>query len=85
MDDRHSWNVMASIMDAPYFWTAFAVILIAAELWAITRVLKSTSTQTNKCLWIIVLVFVPLFGVLGWLFFGPRVKTVHSDSPYPRN
>lgn len=59
-------------MQLEYIWIGLAVILLLAELWAINVVLRSTSGWETKGLWLIILVFVPLFGLIAWAVFGPK-------------
>ncbi|WP_236465727.1 hypothetical protein [Pseudomonas sp. PA-5-4B] len=53
-------------------WIVLAVILLALELWAINIVLRSTGGWETKGLWLIILIFVPLFGLIAWAMFGPK-------------
>ena len=42
------------------------------ELWAINRVRKSEGKSSNKGVWIVLIVFVPLFGLIAWALAGPK-------------
>jgi hypothetical protein len=75
MESKHTWDVLAGIMEASPIWIAIAAILVVAELWAVTRVMKSDGKRDSKGLWIIVLIFIPLLGLLAWAFVGPKVRT----------
>lgn len=59
-------------MQIEYIWIVLAVILLLLELWAINIVLRSTSGWETKGLWVVVLVFVPLLGLIAWAMFGPK-------------
>lgn len=59
-------------MQLEYIWIGLAVILLLGELWAINVVLRSTSGWETKGLWLIILIFVPLFGLIAWAMFGPK-------------
>ena len=59
-------------MQLEYIWIALAVILLLLELWAINVVLRSTSGWETKGLWLVILIFVPLLGLIGWAMFGPK-------------
>lgn len=59
-------------MQIEHVWIVLVMLIIAAELWAVTRVLKSSSKRDKKGLWIIVLIFIPLIGLLAWIFVGPK-------------
>lgn len=59
-------------MQIEYVWIGLAVILLLLELWAINIVLRSTGGWETKGLWLIILIFVPLFGLIAWAMFGPK-------------
>jgi len=59
-------------MEIQYIWIALAVILLLLELWAINIVLRSTSGWETKGLWLVILIFVPLVGLIAWAMFGPK-------------
>ncbi|KTC62872.1 hypothetical protein AO262_19465 [Pseudomonas fluorescens ABAC62] len=59
-------------MELHYVWIGLAAILVLAELWAINVVLRSTSGWETKGLWLVILIFVPLFGLIAWVMFGPK-------------
>ena len=59
-------------MQIEYIRIVLAVILLLLELWAINIVLRSTGGWETKGLWVVVLVFVPLLGLIAWAMFGPK-------------
>ncbi|MBD8093873.1 hypothetical protein IFT48_28180 [Pseudomonas fluorescens] len=59
-------------MQIDYIWIVLAVILLVLELWAINIVLRSTGGWETKGLWLIILIFVPLFGLIAWAMVGPK-------------
>ena len=59
-------------MQLEYIWIVLAVILLLVELWAINVVLRSTGGWESKGLWLVVLIFVPLLGLIVWALFGPK-------------
>lgn len=59
-------------MQIEYVWIALAVVVLLVELWAIRSVLKSGRSAGSKGLWIVVLIWVPLLGLLLWGFIGPK-------------
>lgn len=85
MELKQIWDVLANIMDAPLVWISIVALLIIAVLWAVTRVMKSDGKRESKALWIIVLVFIPVLGLLAWLVAGPKAKTIGSDPFRQRN
>ena len=60
-------------METQYIWVASAIILLLVEFWAINSVLKSGGHATSRLMWLAIIIFVPLFGMLAWLIVGPRV------------
>ena len=59
-------------MQIEYIWIVLAVVLLLAELWAINVVLRSTGGWETKGLWLVILIFVPLLGLIVWALFGPK-------------
>jgi hypothetical protein len=59
-------------MQIEYIWIALAVILLLLELWAINIVLRSTSGWETKGLWLVILIFMPLLGLIAWVMTGPK-------------
>ncbi|MBK5529187.1 PLDc_N domain-containing protein [Pseudomonas sp. TH08] len=53
-------------------WIVLAAVLLVIELWAINRVRKSEGKSNNKGVWIVLIVFVPLFGLIAWAIAGPK-------------
>jgi len=62
-------------MQIEYIWIILATLLVLAELWAINCVLRSASRAETKMLWVVVIVFVPLLGVILWAITGPKAIT----------
>ena len=69
-------------MQVQYLLIVLAVIVLLAEIWAITSLLRSGARAENKGLWIVVIIFVPLLGLLLWLMVGP--KALNRDAPAER-
>ena len=65
-------------METQYIWVASAIILLPVEFWAINSVLKSGGHATSRLMWLAIIIFVPLFGMLAWLIGGPRVHNSTS-------
>lgn len=51
-------------------WIVLTAVLLLVELWAINRVRKAEGKSSNKLLWIVVIVFVPLIGLVLWALTG---------------
>ena len=65
-------------------WIVLAAILVIAEIWAINKVRKAEGKSSNKLVWIVVLVFVPLFGLIAWAIAGPKHTNHNPHSPQAR-
>ncbi|KMM85197.1 Phospholipase_D-nuclease N-terminal [Pseudomonas taetrolens] len=65
-------------MQTEYIWIALAVILLLAEFWAIRSVLRSGASKNSRCMWMAVIIFAPLFGMLAWWVAGPKPETQTS-------
>jgi hypothetical protein len=50
----------------------WALLVLAADIWAIINILQSSASNEKKLLWIIVVVLLPLLGFILWFFLGPR-------------
>jgi hypothetical protein len=61
-------------------WIVLAAVLLLIELWAINRVRKSEGKSSTKGVWIVLIVFVPLFGLIAWALAGPKHITHGSTS-----
>ncbi|WP_286799582.1 PLD nuclease N-terminal domain-containing protein [Pseudomonas sp. UBA4034] len=66
-------------MQLEYVWIGLAVVVLLLELWAINAVLRSTSGWETKGLWLIILIFVPLLGLIAWAMFGPKREMSQQD------
>lgn len=52
----------------------FLLALILA-LWAVFHIAQSDNARPfSKAVWIVVVLFIPFFGFLAWLIFGPRAQ-----------
>jgi Phospholipase_D-nuclease N-terminal len=47
-------------------------ILLVLDIWAIVSVVGSRASTGGKVIWVLVILFLPLLGFIGWLIFGPR-------------
>ncbi|RLK50119.1 phospholipase D-like protein [Alkalispirillum mobile] len=41
-------------------------------IWAIVKTATSAAGPVAKLLWILILLFLPLFGLIAWLLLGPK-------------
>lgn len=52
--------------------TLIGIIIFIADIWAIAQTLRSPTTAGHKILWFLVILFLPLIGLILWMFLGPR-------------
>lgn len=48
------------------------LIWLIILIWAIVKVAKSSAGPVAKLLWILILFFFPLVGLIIWLLLGPK-------------
>ena len=48
------------------------IVMFVLSVWAIARILNSSATTGKKALWIILILFLPLIGLIAWYFAGPK-------------
>ena len=48
------------------------LIWLVIVIWAIVKVAKSPAGPSPKLLWILILLFMPVFGLILWLLLGPK-------------
>jgi hypothetical protein len=58
-----------------------ATVLVLVELWAINRVRRAEGKSSNKLVWMVVIVFVPLIGLIAWALAGPKHIAQNPHSP----
>lgn len=47
-------------------------IWLIVSVWAIVRTVQSSAGAGKKTLWIVLILLLPVFGVVGWFFLGPK-------------
>ncbi len=50
----------------------FGLILLIINVWAIIKIVQSSSTTGIKVLWVVLILLLPLIGVILWWFMGPK-------------
>jgi hypothetical protein len=50
----------------------FGLIHLILVLWAGLHVIGSSADPLPKAIWLAVLVFLPVLGLIAWFFLGPR-------------
>lgn len=48
------------------------VAVLIGDVWAIINVLRSRVSPGTKLLWTLLILFLPVVGLVIWLFAGPR-------------
>ena len=54
------------------FEPILALIILAADIWAIVQILKSGNTGGTKLFWVLIIICLPVIGLLAWLVIGRR-------------
>ena len=47
------------------------ILILLADLWAITRTLRSDAESKNKIMWVAIVLLLPFVGMVLWILFGP--------------
>lgn len=47
------------------------LLILAADIYAIVRILQSREDSGTKALWVLVVAILPLIGLIIWFFIGP--------------
>ncbi|MEM6638568.1 MAG: PLD nuclease N-terminal domain-containing protein [Pseudomonadota bacterium] len=50
----------------------FGLIALIISVYVILQIALSASTTTNKALWIVLVLVLPMLGAVIWYFAGPR-------------
>ncbi|MHB8921766.1 MAG: PLD nuclease N-terminal domain-containing protein [Halothiobacillus sp.] len=50
----------------------FGFIILALDIWAIIRVIQSNSGDGVKTLWVLLILFLPIVGLILWALLGPK-------------
>jgi Phospholipase_D-nuclease N-terminal len=50
----------------------FGLIILVADIWAIVKTMQSGASTGAKVLWIVLILFLPILGLLLWLVAGPK-------------
>lgn len=54
------------------FGGLFGLIILALDIWAILNVLKSSIDTGMKIVWVLLILFLPVLGLIIWAVAGPR-------------
>ena len=50
----------------------FALIVLAADIWAIVNVFQSVASTGKKVFWIVLILILPIIGLILWFVAGPK-------------
>jgi hypothetical protein len=48
------------------------LIILALDIWAIINVIKSSAGTGAKVIWVLLIIFLPVLGLIIWAIAGPR-------------
>ncbi|MFN0263623.1 PLDc N-terminal domain-containing protein [Tepidamorphus sp. 3E244] len=48
------------------------LIILALDIYAIVKIVGSGASTGSKVLWILIILFLPLLGLILWYLFGPK-------------
>lgn len=48
------------------------LVILFLDIWAIIRVVQSSASAGSKALWVIIILFMPLLGLILWFLLGPK-------------
>jgi Phospholipase_D-nuclease N-terminal len=48
------------------------LLILAGDIWAIINIFQSSASNERKLIWILVVLFLPLLGLILWFLLGPR-------------
>ena len=50
------------------------LIILVLSIWAIINIVKSSAEVGKKVLWVLLILFLPVIGLIIWALLGPRGK-----------
>jgi hypothetical protein len=50
----------------------WGLIVLIADVWAIVNIFQSSASTGKKVLWTVLVILLPVFGFILWLFLGPK-------------
>lgn len=53
-------------------YSLFGLAVLALDIWGIINVLRSGASTGAKALWVLLIIFLPLVGLILWFLTGPR-------------
>lgn len=56
-----------------------ALIIIGIPIWCLVDILKSDFKGNNKIVWILIIIFLNILGVILYKFIGEKQKVMNTD------
>ncbi|VXC36640.1 conserved hypothetical protein [Pseudomonas sp. 8AS] len=53
-------------------YSLLTLVIFALDIWAIINVVKSSADTVKKVLWVALVAFLPVLGLIIWALAGPR-------------
>lgn len=50
------------------------LLLLIADIWAIIQIVNAKASTGTKILWVLLVLFLPLIGLIIWYLMGPGKK-----------
>ena len=47
-------------------------VLLILDLYAIVKIVGSGASTARKVIWVLVVLFLPVIGLIAWFFLGPK-------------
>ena len=54
------------------FNSLLGLVILVLDIWAIINVVKSNTDTGKKVLWVLLILFLPVVGLVIWAILGPR-------------
>jgi succinate dehydrogenase/fumarate reductase cytochrome b subunit len=51
------------------------LLVLVGDIWAILNISQSAESNTNKLLWILTVLLLPVLGLVLWFLLGPRDRS----------
>jgi hypothetical protein len=51
------------------------LVILALDIWAILKIIGGSASTGSKVVWILLILFLPVIGLIIWLIAGPRGAT----------
>lgn len=57
-------------------YSLLGLLILVADIFAIVRILQSSSSTLEKLVWVLVILFLPVIGFVVWFLAGPGRKSI---------